>query len=185
MSIEGETTYKKYFKFLAGITVSLLFRLIPFRAPNVEPLLSFQMPYGKLYGPIASFMFGAVSITLYDVVTGRVGIWTLITAFAYGTVGVLSYLFFKNRSASIRNYVSFAILGTIFYDAITGLTIGPIFFHESFTAAFIGQIPFTALHLIGNISFACTLSPIIHYFLVKKREPRASFISIFNHRVHI
>jgi len=36
----------------------------------------------------------------------------------------------------------------------------------------VGQIPFTALHLIGNVTFAIILSPGIYNFLIKKKEKR-------------
>ena len=59
-------------------------------------------------------------------------------------------------------------MGTLFYDAVTGLTIGPLFFHQSFIVSLVGQIPFTVLHLLGNVSFAIVLSPMIERWLVKE-----------------
>ena len=63
------------------------------------------------------------------------------------------------------NYVKFAVIGTLFFDAITGLTVGPLFFNQSFMSALIGQIPFTILHLIGNVSFAFVVSPILYTYI--------------------
>jgi Cu/Ag efflux pump CusA len=53
---------------------------------------------------------------------------------------------------------------------MTGPTIGPIFFHQSLMASIIGQIPFTLLHLLGNIIFAILLSPAIDKILIKKKS---------------
>jgi predicted membrane protein len=55
---------------------------------------------------------------------------------------------------------------------MTGLTVGPIFFHQSFFASLVGQIPFTVLHLVSNIVFAFALSPLIYNFLIKKKKKR-------------
>jgi hypothetical protein len=76
----------------------------------------------------------------------------------------------------------YAVIATIVYDAVTGLTIGPLFFHQSFLVSLVGQIPFTLLHLLGNVSFAIVLSPVIERWLIKKEEKvavleRVSFVS--------
>jgi len=128
------------------------------------------MPVGKIYGSVMSFVFGFLSIVLYDSVTSGFGVWTLVTALAYGTLGVGATYFFKNRSGW-KNYALYAVIATIFYDAITGLTIGPLFFHQSFMVSLMGQIPFTALHLIGNVSFAIVLSPVIEKWMAKSEVP--------------
>ncbi len=156
-------------KIVLGFALCFAFRLIPVRPPNVEPLLATQMPFAKVYGPYIAFMFGFLSIVLFDLVTMHVGMWTLITAFAYGLLGVVSVLFFKNREMKRINYVKFAVIGTIFYDALTGLTVGPLFFNQSFMNALIGQIPFTILHLAGSVAFAITLSPLIHTYITTNK----------------
>lgn len=154
----------------AAFLACMIVRLVPFRAPNVEPLLSVQMPFAKRYGLVFGFLFGFTSIFLYDLITGKVGIWTLFTALAYGCLGIGSSVYFKKHDATRKQFILFAIMGTLFYDAMTGLTIGPLFFHENFSLAFFGQIPFTAMHLLGNILFAAILSPAMYRFLVYDRK---------------
>lgn len=160
---------KNWLKYAIGFLTVLVIRLIPFRAPNLEPIMAFQMPFSKKYGVLASFLFGSLSIAIYDLFTSGWGIWTLITAFIYGLIGLGSYFYFKNRSGW-KTYASYAIIATIFYDILTGLTIGPLFFHQSFLVSLVGQIPFTALHLLGNVSFAIVLSPVIEKWLVVSEE---------------
>jgi len=160
---------KNWIKYTITFISVLLFRLIPFRAPNVEPIMSVVMPLGKTYGGIMSFIFGSLSIIIYDSMTSGVGIWTLVTALVYGLIGYGSFLYFKNRSGW-KSYASYAVIATIAYDILTGLTIGPLFFHQSFIVSLIGQIPFTALHLLGNVSFAIVLSPAIERWLVKEES---------------
>ena len=112
------------------------------------------------------FIYGLLSIALFDLVVGKVGIWTLITAVMYGLLGVGAAWFFKNRASKIINYVAYSIIGTIIYDAVTGLSIGPLFFHQSFMQSLIGQIPFTAMHLAGNIVLAIIISPVLYRWVV-------------------
>ncbi len=157
----------KQIKFIVIFLSAFAIRLIPFRAPNVEPIMAVIMPLGKVYGGLLSFIFGFFSIVLFDSVTSGIGIWTLITAISYGLLGLGAQYYFKNRSGW-KSYASYAIVATIVYDAITGLTIGPMFFHQSFIVSLVGQIPFTLLHLLGNVSFAIVLSPVIERWMVKE-----------------
>lgn len=174
--------------FSLGFVGCLLLRLIPFRIPNVESIMAVQMPFSKVYGGLVGFLFGVLSIVSYDLLTGTVGVWTLVTATAYGVVGFFAGKFFQKREVSNKNIVAFSVLGTLFYDAFTGLTVGPIIFHQSFVGAFVGQIPFTVLHLLGNVSFSLLISPIMTKYLVHKRHPRTSnertpLLAIIKHKL--
>jgi energy-coupling factor transport system substrate-specific component len=175
---------KNYFKFSLAIFLCLVVRLIPFRAPNVEPILATMMPFSKAYGAFIGFSFAVLSILLYDVATNTIGMQTFFTVGAYGILGPWSAFYFKKHKGSTRDFVQFAIIGTLFFDAFTGLTVGPIFFHQSFIQSFIGQIPFTAFHLIGNIIFALILSPALYKNLIKKRKRNfSSLTNIFNPKI--
>ncbi len=168
-----EKTEKNYFKYILALAVCLLVRLIPLRAPNIEPIFAAAMPISRAYGAFLGFSFGALSIFLFDLATGTLGVRTLFTAGAYGVLGLWSARYFKNinkKQPGAMDYVKFAIIGTLFFDAVTGLTVGPIFFHQTFLQALFGQIPFTGLHLLGNVVFAYVLSPGIYNFLVKKKK---------------
>ena len=125
------------------------------------------MPLAKKYGALGAFFFGFLSIAIYDSFTSGIGIWTLMTAIAYGFVGLGARWFFRNKTSRGR-YVAFAIVATIAYDALTGLTLGPLFFGQTFIGALLGQVPFTALHLLGNVSFAFLLSPAIEKWIMVK-----------------
>jgi energy-coupling factor transport system substrate-specific component len=163
--------YKKnWLKFVLGIFACLLIRIIPFRPPNVEPILATQMPFAKAYGGITGFVFAFLSIALYDIVTGTLGQWSLITATAYAVLGIGAAFYFKNRKANSWNFAKFAVAGTLFFDAATGLTIGPLFFGQPFMGALVGQIPFTLWHLLGNVSFALVLSPAIYRFVIENKK---------------
>ncbi|KKR70722.1 MAG: hypothetical protein UU13_C0002G0067 [Candidatus Nomurabacteria bacterium GW2011_GWB1_40_7] len=164
------TNKKNYLKIVTVFILCLLARLIPFRAPNIEPILAATMPASRAYGAFAGFSFAVLSILLYDIATGTLGAQTFFTAGAYGAIGLWSANYFKKHESTPFNYVRFAIMGTLFFDAVTGLTVGPMFLHQPFMNALVGQIPFTALHLFGNIIFALILSPAIYNFMIRKRK---------------
>lgn len=164
------TYVKNWFKFVLGFIVCLLIRLIPFRPPNIEPIMAAVMPFSRAYGKVAGFSFAFGSMVLFDLIVGKVGIWTFITAIVYGLVGLGAAYYFKNKKNTAWNYAKFAVISTIFFDAVTGFTIGPIFFGQPFVAAVIGQIPFTALHLLGNVSLALVLSPVLYAFVIENKK---------------
>lgn len=165
-----------WLKFIIGWAMVFLFRLMPWRLPNVEPMLATVMPFSKRFGPLGSFLFGFLGIALFDAVTSGWGIWTIVTALAYGFLGVAAHFFFKRRSASVKNFVGFGVVGTILYDAATGLTIGPLFNGQPFMVALMGQIPFTLLHLAGTVLFAVALSPILYRWVVQEEALEISAI---------
>lgn len=160
---------KNWLKYIIAFLSVFIIRLLPFRAPNVEPMMAVLMPFGKRFNSISVFLFGALSMFLFDLVTSGIGIWTFITAIVYGFIGYGATIYFKNRSGR-KNYALYAIIATILYDTLTGLTIGPLFFHQSFMISLVGQIPFTVLHLIGNVSFAIVISPVIERWILKEEK---------------
>ena len=144
-----------------------LFRLLPLRAPNVEPIMASLMPLGRKYGAIMGFLFGFLSIFLYDAIT-HFGSWTWIAGITYGLLGAVSALYFTKAKTSIFNFALFAFFATIFYDLITGVLFAPIF-GQTILTALVLQIPFTLLHLVGNIGFAVTLSPILNKWMISEK----------------
>ena len=191
MNTDKKNYFKIALKFFLGLFLCLFVRLIPVRAPNIEPILATMMPFSRAYGALVGFSFAVLSILLYDVITHTLGVQTFFTVFAYGVLGLWSANYFSAKGGSAfggrdkniraRDYVKFAIIGTLFFDAMTGLTVGPIFFHQSFMQSLVGQIPFTALHLLGNITFALILSPAIYHSLIRKKKKEGpSFINTFN-----
>lgn len=160
------TTSTNWLKLSVAWLVCFGLRLIPFRAPNVEPIMATLMPFSKKSGVVASFLFGFTSIFFYDLITSGIGSWTWSTAITYGLVGIVATLFFKNRASKALNYVGFAIVSTLAYDFITGIVLGPLLQHQNIMQAIAGQIPFTALHLLGNVLLAAVVSPLIYRWVI-------------------
>jgi len=158
---------KSKIKVLIIFVGCLLFRLIPLRAPNVEPIMASVMPISRKYGAFAGFLFSSLSIFLYDLVT-HFGPWTWIAALTYGSIGAISFFYFKKFKASVLNFAIYAFFATIVFDLITGVLFAPIF-GQSILNALVLQIPFTLLHLAGNIGFAVTLSPILNKWILSEK----------------
>ena len=89
---------KNYLKFFLALVLCLLARMIPFRAPNVEPILATMMPFSKAYGALVGFSFAVLSILLYDILTGTLGVQTFFTAGAYGVLGLWAASYFSAKS---------------------------------------------------------------------------------------
>jgi uncharacterized membrane protein len=155
-----------WLKFVLGWAAVFAIRMIPFRPGNFEPMLAVLMPFSKRFGVSTSFAFGFLGIALFDSVTSGIGVWTFVTALAYGALGVAGHLYFRNRAATRRNFLMFGLVGTLAYDVLTGLTIGPIFFGQPLVAAALGQIPFTLMHLAGTAVFTLALSPVLYRWIV-------------------
>lgn len=156
-------------KYVFGFAVCLLLRLIPFRVPNIEPIMATTMPFGKQFSYLGGFAFGFLSIILYDLLT-KFGTWTWVTAGMYGLVGLASAWWFKNRSASALNFAGFSLVATLVYDFITGPIMSSFMFKMPFMESLVGQIPFTLWHLGGNLLLAVTLSPVLNRWVVANEK---------------
>ncbi|MDB5187526.1 MAG: hypothetical protein JWO50_46 [Candidatus Kaiserbacteria bacterium] len=152
-----------------------LFRLIllPWRMPNVEPLMAAVMPTSSRMSVLQSFLFAASSIAVYDAVTSGWGVWTAITAALYGATAIGAHFYFKKFASNRRHFLTYGIIATLAYDALTGFTIGPIFWGQTLSSAIIGQIPFTLMHLAGTILFALVLSPLLARWYAREAAPAA------------
>jgi uncharacterized membrane protein len=148
-------------KYVIGYIFTLIFRLLSpfFGLWNISPLMATELAGSKAYGPWAGGLYGFFSILLIDMIMGKVGQWTFITAVTYGFVGVWAAYFLSNKKANAYNFVVASIIGTLFFDLITGVFMAPLLFGQPWVSAIVGQIPFTLRHLAGNILFAMVLSP--------------------------
>lgn len=153
-------------KFLLGLALCFAIRLIPGRPPNVEPVMATLLPFGKRMGPFAGFLFGVLSMVLFDAVTGELGTWTLVTGLTFGVIGAGSHIALAQLPGSALPYAFVAAVATIFYDLVTGVLMGNLLFDMPLAQAFLGQIPFTANHLLSNIILAFVFSPLIERWIV-------------------
>lgn len=71
--------------------------------------------------------------------------------------------------------VVFALVATIIYDVVTGVVLGPVLFGGSMREAFIGQIPFTLKHLLGNVILGAVLSPALERWVLQNERLNMPF----------
>ena len=155
---------KNFFKYLIGLLFVLLFRFIP-TPPNVQPIMSTMMPYTKRWGILAGIVFTLLAMIIFDLVTGTLGLWSILTISTYCLITFFAGYYFKKRS-KIKHYVIFAVIGTLFYDIVTSLTIGMLIFNQTFIQTIIFQIPFTINHLISNVILAALVSPVLYNWIL-------------------
>ncbi len=141
-----------------------VWRLVPFRPPNVQPVLATSMPFGKREGALSAALFSALTMIMFDVLTSGITQWTVVTALSFALVSAGS-AYFLRWVKGIPGYVLYAIIGTLVYDALTGVVAGAVLFGMGWRDGFIGQIPFTINHLIGNVILAVVLSPAVEWLL--------------------
>lgn len=156
-------------KYVFGWVFVFALRLLP-HPPNVEPVMAALMPFSKRFGAIGGFCFALLSIVLYDAVTSGIGSWTWVTGVAYGSLGIAAFYWLRGKDNSRWHYLGFSLFGTLIYDAVTGLSVGPLFFGQPFMEALIGQIPFTLYHLAGNIVLAIVISPLLYRWVVENEK---------------
>ena len=167
-------------KYILGFIGTLIFRLISpfFGLWNVTPLMATELSGAKAYGPWAGGLYGLLSIVILDIIVGKAGSWTIITSLTYGIVGVWGGYFLKNRSASTKDFVLASIIGTLFFDLITGVMMGPLLYGQPWIEAIVGQIPFTLRHLAGNIFFAIILAPWFYKKIMMNPKLEFSFLEV-------
>jgi phage-related holin len=151
----------------SGALFTVLWRLTPFRPPNVEPILALAMPMSRTRGAISSAFFAMLSITSFDLLTSGFTQWTVVTSLAYGIVAAGAGVV-VSRVRGLWGYMLYAVIGTIVYDFLTGVMAGAVLFGMSWREGFIGQIPFTVNHLIGNVILTLVLSPVAEMLLQRK-----------------
>ncbi len=156
---------KNLIKYIIALLTVIVLRLVP-HPPNVEPIMSTMMPFAKRWGRFAGLFFAVLAILSFDLITGTLGVWSIMTAGTYALLGIAAGFYFKNKKSDVKNYVGFSVVGTLVYDAITGIGTGVLFFKQSFMITLIGQIPFTLYHLGGNIVLAAVVSPLLYRWVL-------------------
>ncbi len=145
-------------------------RALPWRIPNVEPVMAATLPIGATSGVIASVVFPATVMVAFDVMGGAVGIWTPVTALAYAAIGLLSSRLFAGKTIRFLSGAFFAVYATILYDVVTA-ALGPLAFGQGWIETYVGQIPFTVNHVLGNVVLCGLLSPLLQRWLAAAADP--------------
>jgi len=148
-------------KCLASLVFCNLYRFLRV-FPNNDPVMGFALPLARRGKWWHALLFPVIAMVSFDIITMRLGIWTAGTALVYGLVGLLFFKYFKNKKkVGLKTYAGGSVLGVLIFDFFTGPVMSSFIFGMPFAAAFIGQIPFTAMHLASATAFTLLLAPVL------------------------
>jgi hypothetical protein len=112
-----------------------------------------------------AFLAGAFCYSLVDILpavlfgAASVGLWTLTGALSWGLV---AYVFSRQKpDGSPFTFAKLGIGGTLIFDALTGPLASTFVWGMPFSDALLGQIPFTAKHLLGIAAVSLILAPLL------------------------
>lgn len=167
-----------FFVFGLGLAASTVLRFANL-FPNNDPIMAVAMPYAKRKRVWMAMAFPVLAMVLFDCLSAKVGVWTIVTAATYGLLG-LGFSILYSRQATRRRrvtaltYLISGVGGVLVFDFITGPVMSSVLFRMSFQQAFVGQIPFTLWHLASVSAYALVVSPLVDRALswVARCEPR-------------
>jgi len=156
----------KLVKYFLSILFCNAFRLLRF-VPNNDPIMGCMLPFARQDKWWTAGLFSFLTMVSFDLITGMIGDWTLITAVTYGGLGILFHQLYKNKKKiNLRTYLASGVLGVLIFDFITGPIMYSWMFQMPFETALIGQIPFTLLHLASVSIFIVILVPFLDVHLM-------------------
>ena len=145
-------------------------RIILAPLPNIKPVGFLCIFAGIIGGPIVGFLVGSLTMVVTDIMFFGAGLWTFITSFSMGIVGLLGYLFarYKGKGGFSRfNLFVFTYFSILFYDIFTSIASSFMFGNTSVIASLVmlflpTPIPFGPAHEITNALFASLVIPEVY-----------------------
>lgn len=160
----------KLVKYFLSILFCNAFRLLRF-IPNNDPIMGCMLPFARQHKWWNAALFSFITMVSFDLITGMTGIWTLVTASTYGALGILFHqIYKKKKKINLKTYLGSGIIGVLIFDFITGPIMSSWMFQMPFEVAFIGQIPFTLLHLASVSAFVLILTPLLDVHLMNSKQ---------------
>lgn len=99
------------------------------------------------------------------------GPWTVVIGFLYALLGSAAVKFWRQNEMVAQeknrtlNSLKFTITGTLIFDFFSGCLLGPLMFQQNFMEAIVGQVPFSILHVLGNVVLVMSIG----FFLQKNK----------------
>lgn len=156
----------KLVKYLLSMLFCNAYRLLRI-IPNNDPIMGFMLPFSRQDKWWQGSLFALITMISFDVITMRLGLWTITTALTYASLGLLFHLIYKKvGKVKLKHYLGSGVLGVLIFDFVTGVVFGPAMFGMSFLQALIGQIPFTLMHLITVSAFILIVTPVLDRAIV-------------------
>jgi hypothetical protein len=151
----------KLLKYALGFLFCNAFRFLRI-IPNCDPIMGCALPFAKQGKWWHGAIFALLAMVFFDFITMKVGVWTIVTALAYaGIAGAAHFAYKRVGKVKLKHYLGSGIAGVLAFDFVTGVLFGPVMFGMSYAQAIIGQIPFTAMHLLSATAFILVLVPLL------------------------
>ena len=142
-------------KYIVGFILTHFYRILRV-FPNSDPLMGFILPAAKREKWWKAPLFAFLAMATFDLISGHLGIWTIITSVTYAAIA-LSYTFLlKGAKPSLSTYIPAGIAGVIAFDTITGPLMSTFLFSQPLWLSVLGQVPFTLMHIV-SASFSILL----------------------------
>lgn len=170
---------KKIFKYSLAIFLCNLFRFFTF-IPNADPIMGTMLPFARKDNGLSAALFAFLTMFIFDIVSGRFGVWTLVTATTYGLIGFLfgkALPYFKK--INIFTYLASGVVGVLIFDFITGPLMSTFLFNQGFIETIILQIPFTLMHLASVSIFILIITPLIDVTIINYGQKNITLKKIY------
>ncbi len=147
-----------------GLGVSSLLRFASL-FPNNDPIMAVVLPYAKNRKRWLAISFPILAMVLFDLLSGKVGSWTAVTALTYGFLAWGFSVLYKRqtdrgRRIGVLTYLLSGVAGVLVFDFVTGPIMSSALFGLTFREALVGQVPFTLWHLASVSAYSVIVSPI-------------------------
>lgn len=152
---------RKSLRYLGSLIFCNVYRLLRI-FPNNDPILGCALPFARRDKWWQAALFPIIAMVSFDLLTMRMGVWTIGTSLTYGLIGLVFYKYFKGKKkVGLKTYAKGSIAGVLLFDAITGPVMSSFLFGVPFMVSVIGQIPFTLMHLVSGVCLTLAFAPVL------------------------
>lgn len=170
----------KIFKYGVVMFISNLIRFIS-PMPNTDPIMGSMLPFAKKYNGLSAALFAFLTMITFDLITGMLGIWTLVTATTYGLIGfIFARLLPYFKKINFLTYLTSGIIGVLIFDFITGPLMSTFLFKQGFFTTLMMQIPFTLMHLASVTAFILIITPILDVSIINFDQKNITYKNYFS-----
>lgn len=142
------------------VTIGVVGRAAFYMVPQFKPVAAIVIITGVAFGPEAGFITGALTAFTSNLLFGQ-GPWTSWQMFAFGIIGFIAGLLFKNEIKTRLSHLCLCIYGMISTLVIYGLlldtasafmTASKVTF-DMLLATYLSGITFNTIHALATLFF--------------------------------
>jgi len=151
--------------------------------PNNDPVMGSTLAFSRKDKWWQAFLYAVIAMVSFDIITMKLGIWTIGTSLAFGLIAVLFSKYLKNRKkVGLKTYAKSSVFGVLIFDFLTGPIMSSALFRIPFETALLGQLPFTFMHLASAVPLTLLMVPVLDPAI---RPGIIQEVSKFEHRLRL